>query len=107
MTTLDRRGRLLWVTVEAATMPLPDEPAVRALHGWLDTWRGIGDVEAGMRRYDYDLQLTRYGDEAWRATFFTSGFEHSLTSRTGSGYEKMPWRAVQMAARDALRKASA
>jgi len=64
--TLDRRGRLLWVTVEAATMPLPDDLAVRALHGWLDSWRGIGDIERGMARQDFDLQLTRYADEAWR-----------------------------------------
>src|SRR5262245_12146228 len=47
---LDRRGRLLLATVSAASLPLPDEPAVRALHDWLDTWRGIGDLEAGMAR---------------------------------------------------------
>jgi hypothetical protein len=58
---LDRRGRLLFATVSAAVLPpLPDEPAVRALHGWLDTWRGIGDLEAGMARRGYDLQLTPY-----------------------------------------------
>jgi hypothetical protein len=44
---LDRRGRLLLATVSAAALPLLDEPAVRALHGWLDTWRGIGHLEAG------------------------------------------------------------
>ena len=53
---LDRRGRLLLVTVGAALLPLLDEPAVRALHGWLDTWRGIGPLEAGMARQGYDLQ---------------------------------------------------
>jgi hypothetical protein len=42
------------MTVGAALLPLPDEPAVRALHGWLDTWRGIGDLEAGMARQGYD-----------------------------------------------------
>jgi hypothetical protein len=44
---LDRRGRLLLVTVGGALLPLPDELVVRALHGWLDTWPGIGDLEAG------------------------------------------------------------
>jgi hypothetical protein len=33
------------------------------------------------------------------------GIEHSLTSDTASAWEPTPWRAVQMAARDALRKA--
>ncbi len=59
---LNPRARLLWLTVEAATMPLPDHPGVRALHGWLDTWRAIGDLETGMARQGYDLQLTRYAD---------------------------------------------
>jgi hypothetical protein len=61
---LDRRGRLLWVTVEAATMPLPDLPVVRALHGYLDSWRGLGDIERGMACQDFALQLTRYADQA-------------------------------------------
>ena len=96
--TLNHRGRLLLVTMCATTLPLPDEPVVRTLHGWLDTWRGIGDVEAGMARQGYDLQLTRYANEAWRATFFLAGREHSPHAATGSAWEKTPWRAVQMAA---------
>ncbi len=39
----DRRGRLLLVTVNAALLPAPDLPVVRAIHRWLDTWRGLGD----------------------------------------------------------------
>jgi hypothetical protein len=70
---LDRRGRLLFATVSAVVLPLPDQPAVRALHAWLDTWRGIGDLEAGMARQGYDLQLTRYANEAWRATSYIAG----------------------------------
>jgi hypothetical protein len=101
---LDRRGRLLLATVSAAILPLPDEPAVRALHDWLDTWRGIGDLEAGMARQGYDLQLTRYAGEAWRATFYVTGREHSPHAATGSAWERTPWRAVQVAACDALRK---
>ena len=77
---LDHRGRLLLVTVGDALLPLPDEPAVRALHGWLDTWRGIRDLEAGMARQGYDLQLTRYAGEAWRATFTSPA---ASTHRTG------------------------
>jgi hypothetical protein len=37
--------------------------------------------------------------------FYTTGMEHSPTSATGTGWERTPWRAVQAAAREALRKA--
>jgi hypothetical protein len=40
--------------------------------------------------------------DAWRCTFFTTGREHSLTSTTGSAWEKTPWLAVQRAAARAL-----
>ena len=30
-------------------------------------------------RQGYDLQLTRYDDRGWRATFYTTGMEHSPT----------------------------
>lgn len=35
------------------------EPRVRELrllHRWLDSWRGIGDIVAGMGRQGYDLR---------------------------------------------------
>jgi hypothetical protein len=50
--------------------------------------------------------LTRYDNRGWRATFYTTGIEHSPTSATGSAWEPTPWRAVQGAARDALRRLS-
>jgi hypothetical protein len=77
-------------------------PELGLVHGWLDTWRGIGDVVVGMARQDYDLQLTRYDGRGWRATFYTSGMEHSATSAIGSAWEATPWRAVQRAALQAL-----
>jgi hypothetical protein len=92
-------------TAETGCHALPDDLAVRALHGWLDFWRGIGDIERGMARQDFDLQLTRYADEAWRATFFVKAREHSMTSACGSAREPTAWRAVQVAARETLRKA--
>ena len=55
-----------------------------------------------MARQGYDLQLTRYDERGWRATFYTSGMEHSVTSATGSAWEPMPWHAVQRAAWEAL-----
>jgi hypothetical protein len=33
----------------------------------------------------YDLQLTRYDEKGWRATFYTTGLEHSPMSATGTG----------------------
>ena len=79
-------------------------PILQALHRWLDSWRGIGDIAGGMAREGYDLQLTRYDEQGWRATFYTSGVEHSPTSATGTAWEPTPWRATQRAAREALRK---
>src|SRR5262245_26652436 len=47
-----------------------------------------------MARQSYDLQLTRYGDEGWRATFYPAGRGHSVTSAVGSAWEREPWLAV-------------
>ncbi len=68
-------------------------------------FQGIGDVERGMARQGYDLQFTRYDEKGWRATFYTSGMEHSITSATASAWERTPWHATQRAAWEALRQA--
>ena len=99
----DRLGRLLLVTLEAARVNA-DLPVLGALRSWLNSGRGIGDVERGMARQGYDLQLTRYDEKGWRATFYT-GMEHSITSATASAWDRTPWHAVQGAARNALRRA--
>jgi hypothetical protein len=49
-----------------------------------NSWRGIGHVAIGMARQGFDLQLTRYDEKGWRATFYTTGMEHSPTSATGA-----------------------
>jgi hypothetical protein len=54
----------------------------------------------------YDLQLTRYDEKGWRATFYTTGMEHSPTSATGTGWELTPRQATQRAAWEVLRKVS-
>src|SRR5215471_9602744 len=66
--------------------------------------RAFTIVVAGMARQEYDLELRRYNGQGWRATFFLSGFEHSLTADAGSAWARSPWEAVQRAAADALRK---
>lgn len=96
----------MFATLAAAALPrVPAdmELAFRALHGWLGSWRGIGDIVTGMNRQGYDLALTQYPD-GWRCTFHTTGREHSLTSRTGSAWEKTAALAVQQAAARALDK---
>jgi hypothetical protein len=100
----DQLGRLLLVTLETARLNA-ELPALAALRSWLDSWRGIGAVERGMAHQGFDLQLTRYDERGWRATFYTTGMEHSPTSATGSAWEPTSWRAVQGAARDALKRA--
>ena len=66
---------------------------------------GIGDVALGRVRQGYDLQLTRYDERGWRATFDPTGMAHSVTSAIASAWERTPWHAVQGAARDVLRRA--
>jgi hypothetical protein len=80
------------------------DSALQALHQWLDSWRGIGDLERGMHRQGFDLHLVREADEGWRATFFGSGKVHSLPAATGTAWEKTPWLAVQRAAARTLEK---
>ena len=104
---LDERGRLLVAALGFAGLPRPSYVlALHALRSWLDCWSGIGHVVVGMARQGYDLQLTRYDEKGWRATFYTTGMEHSITSATASAWERTPWHAVQGAARDALRQAN-
>ena len=55
----------------------------RCVPGWT-SWSGIGHVAVGIARQGYDLQLTRYDEKGWRATFYTTGMEHSPTSATGT-----------------------
>jgi hypothetical protein len=57
-----------------------------------------------MTHHGYDLQLTRYDERGWRATFYTTRMEHSLTGANGTGWEPTPWRAVQSAAWHALKR---
>jgi len=66
--------------------------------GGLPSRGGIGHVAVGMHRQGFDLQLTQYDERGWRATFYTTGMEHSPTSATGTAWERTPWRATQRAA---------
>jgi hypothetical protein len=52
----------------------------------------------------YDFQFTRSDEKGWRATFYTTGMEHSPTSATGTSWERTPWHATQRAAWETLRR---
>jgi hypothetical protein len=104
---LDQRGQLLRAAVGFATCSMPSyDRALWALRTWLDFRSGFGHVAVGMHRQGFDLQLAQYDDRGWRATFYTTGMEHSHTSATGTGWERTPWAAVQTAAWHALRHVS-
>jgi hypothetical protein len=80
---IDQRGQLLRAAVGFAGCSTPSyDRALHAFRTWLDSWPGIGHVAVGMHRQGFDLQLTRYDERGWRATFYTSGMEHSPTSAT-------------------------
>ena len=102
---LDQRGRLLVAALGFAGCSLPSyDRALWALRTWLDSWSGISHVAVGMHRQGFDLQLTQHDERGWRATFYTTGMEHSPTSATGTGWERTPWHATQRAAWEALKK---
>jgi len=75
-------------------MPSYDR-ALWTLRTWLDSWPGIGHVAVGMHRQGFDLQLTQYDERGWRATFYTTGMEHSPTSATGTAWERTSWHACK------------
>jgi hypothetical protein len=99
---LDQRGQLLRAALGFAGLSRPSyDRALWALRTWLDSWSGIGHVAVGMHHQGYDLQLTQYDERGWRATFYTTGMEHSPTSATGTGWKRTPWHATQRAAWEA------
>ena len=100
----DRRRALLAAAL-AFTRVKADAPEVRVLRTWLDCWRGVGAIAVGLARQGYDLQLTRYAEQGWRATFYTTGIAHSIIH--GSAFERTPWLATQRAAWEALQQQAA
>ena len=92
---LHQRGRLLRAALGFAGLPHPPyDRTLWALRAWLDSWAGIGRIAVGMAHQGYDLQPTRYDERGWRATFYTTGMEHSPTNATGTGWERTPWHAT-------------
>ena len=87
---IDQRGQPLRAAVGFAGCSMRShDRALWALRTWLDSWPGIGHVAVGMHRQGYDLQLTQYDERGWRATFYTTGMEHS-PNRADSAIDSHP-----------------
>jgi hypothetical protein len=73
---LAHRRHILLVMLAATRFRYPPDQVpelVRLLRGWFASWPGIGRIVAGMTRQGFDLQLTQYDQEGWRATFYPEG----------------------------------
>ena len=77
---------------------------IAGIRQYLDGWPGIGRVVAGMAAGSRSLQLSRFLQDGWSATFYPAGIAHSLTPMVGSGWAREPWTAVQRAAWESPRK---
>ena len=95
---LDQRGRLLVAALGFAGCSVPSyDRALHALRSWLDSWSGIGRIAIGMAHQGFDLQLTRYDERGWRATFYTTGWSTRPRARRappGSARPGMPCRGL-------------
>jgi hypothetical protein len=103
---LDRRRALLTAALGFAlldTQGKPEPPEHTMVKTWLDNWMGLGHVVTGMQRQGYRLHLTNIDASTWRATFDRS----AMLAHDGFGADKTPWRAVQVAAWEALTKPEA
>jgi len=73
---------------------------LRLLYQWLDPWTGLGLVVVGVARQGYRLSLSHIPDDEWRAYFMAS----AMFAPAGFGVAPTPWRAVQRAAWEAVKR---
>jgi hypothetical protein len=74
-----------------------------AVHGWLDSLRGLGDVVGGMMRERFVVDL-RGGPESWTACFLADRPKGRAPEIAGLARRLTPWEAVQRAAWESLAK---
>jgi hypothetical protein len=103
MTASDDRRRALLKAALGFARLTSQEPEFRVLHRWLDSWRGAGAVIDGMLRQGYEASLTG-GPYGWWASFLRQRPMGGAPDVVGVARDEKPWRAVQRAAWDALRK---
>jgi hypothetical protein len=78
----------------------PQTSALRALHAWLDNWRGIGLIVIGMERLGYNVSLKKWHGGSWTCSLNRD----VATSADGFGSGPTPWAAVQQAAWQAMKR---
>ena len=71
-----------------------DPPEVYPLRRYLDSWRGVGDVIAGLHAQSFDIEMRQF-PRGWRVNLCPTGTAHSIV--VASAWEPTPWRAVQRA----------
>src|SRR5262245_33269932 len=76
-----------------------DPPEVVPLHQYMDSWRGVGDIIAGLHAQSFDIEMQQF-PQGWRVNLYPTGTAHSIV--VASAWEPTPWRAVQRAAWAAL-----
>ena len=59
--------------------PAASPRVITGIRQYLGGWPGVGRIVAGMARQQYDLQLTRFGQDGWSATFHSAGIARSQT----------------------------
>ena len=95
-------GRRALLTAALGFLRLsPETAALRALHAWLDSWAGLGQVVVGMERQGFALSLHKMHGDGWRASFYAD----AMTSASGFAAAPTPWTSVQRAAWMALKPA--
>jgi hypothetical protein len=75
-----------------------NEPELRLLHHWLDTWTGIGLVVVGMTHQGFQVSLGEHGAGQWIAVFYGGHGGHEPVAAAGTMQASTPWQAVQRAA---------
>jgi hypothetical protein len=100
---LDARGRRLRAALGLLRLP-PTEPELQLVHRWLDSWSGIGLIVVGMARQGYQVSLGEHGAGQWIAVFYGGRGGHEPVAAAGTAQAATPWRAVQRAAWEAVKR---
>ena len=103
MTSASDRNSLLTTALVGALLPA-DVPEGRMIRSWLDSWAGVGHVVEAMRAEGYNARLTQ-SPFVWWAEFCRDEV-NPVPRWFGRASDATPWRAVQRAALETLRRES-
>jgi hypothetical protein len=101
MSGLSRHCSLLTTALVGALLP-KEVPEGQTIRAWLDSWAGVGHVVDAMHAEGYNVRLLR-SPFVWRAEFCRDEV-NPLPRWLGMAADAAPWRAVQRAALETLRR---